>query len=123
MAAAQTGCQARGVARAGAARLPLVGRIRPLQLRRKRGQNWFRSSALQPGSSDQLAGLSLPASARGGESGSEASGGTTSGPSVTAGTRAPGVAGWPDSGGISEGVEHAARRTDSTDRLRMRFMS
>ncbi|MOA43055.1 hypothetical protein D3C78_1651670 [compost metagenome] len=69
-----------------------------------------------------MAGLNLPASARGGVSRSADSDGTTSGPSA-AGAVTLGVPESPESGGMSDGVEHAASRIGSRDRLRMRFMS
>jgi hypothetical protein len=102
-AAAQTGCQARGVARVGPAKFIDVGRINPWQLRRKVVHTFFKSSSDHPGSSDQFAETKRPCNWRAALSGIEPDG--TVG--VTTGAAGAGAAG---SGGTLT-VEQPASKT------------
>src|SRR5690606_29018584 len=120
-AAAHTGCQARGVARACMASEPDTGRINPLQLLMKAFQTWSRSSPRQPGSAFQDACWNFPESPRGGVSRIDSSAGTVKGCSAILGAAAPGspAPGTPVSVGT---VLHAARMASKPLENRILFI-
>src|SRR5690606_8779451 len=78
-AAAHTGCQTRGVARACWASEPDTGRIRPLQLLMNAFQTCSSPSFCQPGNDAHEVCTNLPASVRGVVSGNALSAGTRKG--------------------------------------------